>query len=98
MECEKCGLTKGWCVCKPGAQERAVSELSDELYDLEDLNDVKEFIRKLYGYMKVSRHDGTDYEGRLKCLNALKEIVQGDYGVFIDTEPFEPPTVGNDVI
>lgn len=67
-------------------------------YDLNKKDDIERLIRELKSYMTVSLKDGTDSEGRQYALDALTEIVNGGYEVSLDTEPFEPPTVGNEVI
>jgi len=67
-------------------------------FNLENDVDVQQFIKELRGYMAVSLHHGTDTEGRTRCLDSLNEICGCGYSVSIDTEPFEPPTVGNEVV
>ncbi len=67
-------------------------------YDLTKQAEVNRLIRELRGYMQVSIRDGTDTEGRQHALSALNTILDNGWEVMIDDEPFEPPTVNNEVI
>lgn len=40
--------------------------------------EIRRLHREVLGYLKVSRFDGTDHEGREYAIKALEEIVRGD--------------------
>jgi len=43
-------------------------------YDINDPHEMFRLYRELYGYMKVSLHDGTDLTGRRHALDALRDL------------------------
>ena len=67
-------------------------------YDLSQQSEVDRLMFELTGYMQISRNHGSDIDGREYAYQALKEIQDLGYRVCFDAEPFEPPTVNNEVI
>ena len=45
-------------------------------FDISKPSEIARLHKELYNYMKISVNDGTDLEGRIYALDALRELVK----------------------
>ena len=65
-------------------------------YDLMQQSEVDRWFREMMGYFRISRHHGTDREGREYAYQALRTMAAHGTKVTVTLDPkrFDDPPVG----